>query len=105
MHISRYTRTIPYLVIYKWNNSFKIELEDKVIIRTKDNRLYTGYVHNIGTKYLFLRTSGKTYIAKSEMQGRCCWWSSQEIVIKDIDQIAKYPKDSQDFTNTYLGRR
>lgn len=107
MNINRYTRTVPYLLVDDWTStkSYKIELEDKVIVRTKDNRVLTGYVHNIGSKYLYLRTSGITYIAQSVMYGKCCTWSAETITLADIDKIIKYPEGSQKHPDTYLGRK
>lgn len=105
MHINRCTRTVPYLLVSRWNNSFHIELEDKVIVRTKDNKVFTGYVHNIGKKYLYLRTSGITYIAQSVMYGRCCTWDSETVTLDNIDKILKYPEGSQKHPNQYLGRK
>lgn len=107
MNIYRYTRTIPYLVVndYAKDTSIRIELDNKIIIRTKDNKSISGYVHNIGTKYLTIRTSGITYIAQSIMNGKCCSWSTTEVAIEDIDKLAKYPEGSQQYANEYLGRK
>ena len=105
MSIRRYTRTVPYLYVNQFKQSFKVELEDKIIIRTKDNKVFSGIVNEIGTKYLYLRTSGITYIAQSIMNGKCCEWDSEKILIEDIEKISKYPEGSQQYPNTYLGRK
>lgn len=107
MHIYRYTRTIPYLVVndYIKSTSVRIELDDKIIIRTKNHKSISGYVYKIGTKYLTIRTSGITYIAQSIINGSCCSWSTKEVAIADIEKLAKYPKGSQQYPNEYLGRK
>lgn len=105
MSIRRYTRTVPYLYVYQFKQSFRVELEDKIIIRTKDNKVFSGIVNEIGTKYLYLRTSGITYIAQSIINGKCCEWDSEKILIEDIEKISKYPEGSQQYPNTYLGRK
>lgn len=107
MNIYRYTRTIPYLVVndYAKDTSIRVELNDKIILRTKEGRSISGYVHKIGTKYLTIRTSGITYIAQSIMNGKCCSWSTEEVSIAEIDKIAKYPEESQQYPNEHLGRK
>ena len=105
MNINRYTRTVPYLYVNKFRQSFRVELEDKIIVRTKDNKVFSGIVNHIGTKYMYLRTSGITYIAQSIIRGKCCNWDSEKILIKDIEKIAKYPEGSQQYPNSYLGRK
>ena len=105
MNIHRYTRTVPYLYVNKFRQSFRVELDDKIIVRTKDNKVFSGIVTHIGTKYMYLRTSGITYIAQSIITCKWCDWDSEKILIEDIEKIAKYPEGSQQYPNSYLGRK
>ncbi len=105
MRVERYTRNVPYLFIRNYPKEYRVELDDKIIVRTKDKKVFSGVVHSIGTKYMYLRTSGITYIAHSMTKGRYCEWSCEKILLEHIEKLAKYPEGSQQYPNTYLGRK
>lgn len=86
-------RVIRYL--YTWKKGLYVEIKpsDKVIIKTKD-KIISGEISQIGTKYLTLRISPE-YRYKPNRKGRVASWVAEQIKTDDIKNIAVYPECSQ----------
>lgn len=95
-------KMIRYL--YGWNKNgkdFKVNVEDKIIIKEKDKTPITGEVCSIGTKYLDLQVE-PILMYRPRMDGRCSSTRIIRILIDNIERVAIYPEGSQKYGQIYL---
>lgn len=94
-------KLVRYLYGWKNGKEFQINTNDKIILITKANKVITGEVYSIGTKYLELQVE-PVIKYKPNRSGRVSSVKVERIVIDDIERIAVYPKESQRFGEKYL---